>query len=227
MTGPRISPIAQALGTGLPDRHHPVALSPGTRAETPSFTALDGMDSTLPNPDHSPPTSEPRWYCLKSKPKAEHLAAKHLQRLEEIEVFCPRVRYEKATRRGKVWFVEALFPGYLFARFDLENRLRQVQAAPNVSNVVHFGDLYLPLSDDLIAQLRAEYDDEEAPATLTEPIQAGDEVTFADGAFKGLTVLVTRIMSGKDRIRILLEWLGKEHEAEVETTSVIKAPSRR
>ena len=56
-----------------------------------------------------------KWRCLRGKPKREHLAAQHL-RLAGFEAFCPRIRHQRRTVRGKVWFVEALFPGYLFAR---------------------------------------------------------------------------------------------------------------
>ena len=51
--------------------------------------------------------SEPAWYCLKTQTKREAIAAAHLRELEGVEVFCPMLRYRKATRRGKVWWVEA------------------------------------------------------------------------------------------------------------------------
>ena len=46
----------------------------------------------------SAPTDEmtdpdvPQWYCLRSQPKHEHIAAAQLRRSMGIEVFCPRVR---------------------------------------------------------------------------------------------------------------------------------------
>jgi transcriptional antiterminator RfaH len=58
------------------------------------------------------------WFCLRSQVKREHLAAACLRQYPEVEAFCPRVRFRKRTTRGPVWFVESMFPGYLFARFD-------------------------------------------------------------------------------------------------------------
>src|SRR5271166_6904013 len=58
------------------------------------------------------------WFCLKAQPKREHIAAACLRQISEVEAFCPRVRFRKRTNRGPVWFVEPMFPGYLFARFD-------------------------------------------------------------------------------------------------------------
>ena len=79
------------------------------------------------------------WYCLRSKVKQEHVAAGSLRQLPGVEVFAPRLRFRKPTRRGPVWFVEALFPGYLFARFDWEAQAKAVQYAYGVLGIVHFG----------------------------------------------------------------------------------------
>ena len=59
----------------------------------------------------------PFWFCLKAAPKREHLAATALRRELQVPVVAPRIRFRKLTSRGPVWFVEAMFPGYLFAEF--------------------------------------------------------------------------------------------------------------
>jgi len=57
------------------------------------------------------------WFCVRSQPKHEHIAAARL-RESGLEVFLPRIRFKKHSVRGPVWVTEALFPNYLFARFD-------------------------------------------------------------------------------------------------------------
>jgi len=42
----------------------------------------------------------PAWYCARTKPKHEHIAAANLQKNLGLEVFHPRLRMERATRRG-------------------------------------------------------------------------------------------------------------------------------
>ena len=164
---------------------------------------------------------DPHWYCVRAKPKAEHLAAAHLRQLEEITVVCPRIRYQKATQRGKVRFVEALFPGYLFAKFDLRLQMRAVQAQPSVSGLLHFGDYYPHISAQQIEEMRSEFDDAEVREIETS-IEAGDEVEIVDGALKGLTVMVSRLLPGKERVRILMEWLGEDREAEVSVDAIAR-----
>ncbi len=162
------------------------------------------------------------WYCVRTRPKGEHIAARSVQQFAHVEqVFCPRIRFEKPTLRGKVWFVEALFPGYFFAYFDLEKDLRVVNASPSVSGVLRFADFYPQIHSDYISELRGEFPDEEGSVRVIRPgISPGDEVVVTEGAMKGLKTVVTRLLSSGDRIAVLLDWLGQEREAEVQLRSV-------
>lgn len=171
-----------------------------------------------------PSDPESGWFCVRSRPKAEHIAARNLQQFAHLdEVFCPRIRYEKPTRRGRVWFVEALFPGYFFARFDLESDLRAVNAAPGVAGVLHFADFYPLIHDDYVRELRAEFPDEEnAIRVVRQQIEPGDEIVVTEGAMKGLKTIVTRLVGAQDRVAVLLDWLGQEREAEVSMRSVMR-----
>jgi transcriptional antiterminator RfaH len=94
------------------------------------------------------------WFCLRAQPKREHIAAACLRQNSEVEVFCPRVRFRKRTNRGPVWFVESMFPGYLFARFDYATFHRRVRLGPGVSGFVHFGDRLALLPDELISEIK-------------------------------------------------------------------------
>src|ERR1700731_4397534 len=98
--------------------------------------------------------AEPGWYCLRAQPKHEHIAAANLRTLEGVTVVCPRIRFKRTTRRGLVWVTEALFPGYLFARFELAKMHRQVRYAHGVSGIVRFADRYPTIDDDSLAQLQ-------------------------------------------------------------------------
>ena len=70
---------------------------------------------------------EPVWFCLKAQPKREHMAAIALRHQFRIECFSPRLRFRKMTHRGPVWFVEAMFPGYLFTKVVYSNSRHQHQ----------------------------------------------------------------------------------------------------
>src|ERR1700730_5301710 len=95
------------------------------------------------------------WFCLSAHPQREHIAAACLRQHSQMEVFCPRVRIRKHTHRGAVWFVECMFPGYLFARFDYATLHRRVRQGPGVSGFLQFGDRLGLLPDELVSEMKA------------------------------------------------------------------------
>jgi len=161
------------------------------------------------------------WFCLRSQPKHEHIAAAHLKKMESVEVFLPRVRFQRATRQGLAWVTEALFPNYLFARFDWHNSLRQVQAARGVSGVVHFGERWPVIDAAVIADLQRAVGADELH-TISTALQPGDDVEIADGAMRGLRAVVSRVIPSRERVAVLMEFLGRQTTIEVPANYLVK-----
>lgn len=166
------------------------------------------------------------WFCLKTQPKHEHLAAVSLRTLLQVETFSPRLRFRKPTKRGAVWFVESLFPGYLFARFNYRELHRQVQYAPGISSIVHFGDRVAVLDGPTIAALRQVGGDDEV-VIIDPEFHVGDTVQIVEGAFQGLEAVITQLLPAKDRVKVLLDFLGRQIEAEVSAPKVIASVEPR
>jgi transcriptional antiterminator RfaH len=154
------------------------------------------------------------WYCLRSRTKAEHLAAAQLVQLDDVQVFCPRLRFRRSTRRGRVWFTEALFPGYVFAFFSPRTQFRAVVHSPGITGIVAFGDLLVPVPTADIESLRSLVDADGIKEIAGE-IEEGRETEVVSGPFRGLQVVVSRVLPSKDRVRILMEFLGGMREIEV------------
>ena len=171
-----------------------------------------------PNPD-PPLPDDLRWRVVRSRPKGEHLAAHHL-RASGFEAFCPRVRHQKKTTRGRVWYVEAMFPGYLFCRYSLRESLRHVVSTAFVSSALTFMHDAGAVPDPLIASLRAEFDEQET-ITIETCIQPGETVDIVEGPMRGQTATVSRLLPGRDRVRILLEFIGGLQEIEVPLISLL------
>jgi transcriptional antiterminator RfaH len=165
--------------------------------------------------------AEPAWYCLRSQPKHEHIAAAHLRLLEEVTVFCPRIRFKRATRQGVVWVTEAMFPGYLFARFELMTMHRKVRYAHGVSGLVRFADRYPTIDEGALEQLR-DHTDVRGIKELHYRFSQGDNVKIVQGAFLGLDAVITQVLPAKERVKILMDFLGRKIEAEVHHSSVLR-----
>ena len=169
---------------------------------------------------------QPLWFCLKAQPKHEHVAAVSLRNILRVETFSPRLRFRKPTKRGAVWFVEALFPGYLFARFNYRDFHRQVQYAPGISSIVHFGDRVAVLDEPAIAMMRQLGGDDEV-VIIDPEFHVGDTVQIVEGAFRGLEAVITQLLPARDRVKVLLDFLGRQIEAEVQAPKVITSVAPR
>jgi len=166
------------------------------------------------------------WFCIRAQPKHEHIAAGHLRKEAGLEVYLPRIRFRRATREGPVWFTEALFPGYLFARFDLAACLRQVLHARGVASVVHFGHQWPAIPDAVITELRSTIGSDEVHVVPDE-LRPGETVVISGGAFHDLRDLVTRVMPGRQRVAVLLDFLGRQTAVELDRDTVVREGDSR
>lgn len=169
--------------------------------------------------------NELAWFCVRSQLKHEHIAAAHLAQDLHIEVFLPRVRFRRLTRQGSRRVTEPLFPAYLFARFNWRDQLRAVQHSRGVAQVVHFGARWPTVPNETIQGLRSEVGHEDI-RHLEGELKAGEEVRLAGGAFHGLTAVVSRPLPARQRVAVLLEFLGRQVCVEVGRESVLPRGGR-
>ena len=154
-----------------------------------------------------------RWYCVRAKPKKERMASANLASLHGLDVFCPQIRFQRKTVRGAVWFQEAMFPGYIFVRFDLFEMKRLVSYSPGVLTIPMFNGRYISVPEAVIESLRAELDAEQV-ADAVAPLEVGEETTVVEGSMRGLKVKVIKLMSANERVAVLMEMMGTLVEAE-------------
>ena len=176
--------------------------------------------------DASAVSGDLAWFCLRTHPKHEQSAATHLRRYERIEVLNPRVRFARPVRGGKIWITESLFPNYLFAQFNWRTALNRIHYSPGISGIVHFGDRWPTLPPSVVDELRGCVGSEEIH-DIDDAIREGEVVNLRGGAFHGLEAVVTRVMPGRDRIMVLMDFLGRQTTVEVATYSVFRSGFHR
>ncbi|MDQ8207582.1 transcription termination/antitermination NusG family protein [Coraliomargarita sp. SDUM461003] len=172
----------------------------------------------MPKNDSSPKKD---WFCLRTQTKREHIAAAILDRLEEVDVFCPRVSQVKKTRTGKKRFTEAMFPGYIFAKFNYHAHARQVVHSQGITQMVELGERRV-IPEHIIRNLQASIPEGiiEAPDLSIEP---GAEIEVITGSLKGMNGKVLAQLTAKNRIQVLLEFLGQEITVEVNPDDILLA----
>ena len=161
------------------------------------------------------PEPELAWYCVRTQYHREAVAECSLREMMQVECFLPRIRYRKARRQS----VEPLFPGYLFANFNLRNSLRKIHYCQGVRTVVHFGQYWPAIPAAALEQIR-ELIGAEGIKDLGDPFQTGDQVEVLEGPFRGFEAIVTRVVPAQQRICVLLEFLGRQSMVQLEIKDV-------
>ena len=166
------------------------------------------------------------WFCLRAEGRREHLAGINLTRRNEVEAFAPRIRVRREGRVGGVHTTtEALFPGYLFARFNYPEQVRRVVSTTGVRGLVAFGGPPPRLDDATIAHLR-QHAQAAAAAPISPVFEEGDWVRVAAGCFRGTEGKVRQSTTGRDRVRVLLSLLGHDVEISLPADQLITRAGR-
>ena len=164
---------------------------------------------------------ESSWYAVKTQTKREHIAAAAIRTRTGIQVFCPRISYAKKTRRGRVHFREALFPGYLFAFCELRENYRHLLAIEGVVQIVHFGSRIAPVPSPFIEELKEEFLNGDLHEEPDPGLAVGSEVVVLDGPFVDLRAVVSGLIPARQRVELLLEFLGRQLHVEIQEASVM------
>src|SRR5215510_12199749 len=165
-------------------------------------------------------TDIPSWYAIHTHPKQENRAEGNLQALG-VETFLPRVRdcrFNEFTSEPS-YFIKPFFPGYLFARFELNSLLHKVRFTRGVHSVVCIGSDPAPVDDKVIEILSAQID-ATGFVKIGADLEPGAKVLIQAGPFKGLTGIFEREASAADRIKILLDCVSFQVHVEVERVHV-------
>jgi transcriptional antiterminator RfaH len=160
------------------------------------------------------------WYCARTKPKHEHIVAAGLKKNLGLDVFHPRLRIERSTRRGVVRVIEPLFPCYVFVRCNIDECLDAVRYANGVSSLVHFGHRISTVPEHVVEELRQCFESQDL-MDIEDRLCPGVGVSVAEGAFLGFDAIVLRVLPAKQRVQILLDFLGRTTLVEVDRKSLI------
>jgi transcription antitermination factor NusG len=169
---------------------------------------------------HSPalPSSfcDPLWYAAYTSAKHEKRVAEQLGR-RSVEHFLPL--YETARRWKDRWvrLQLPLFPGYVFVRLALRDRL-QVLQVPGIANLVGCGGTPTSLPREEIDALRTSLGN----GVHAEPhpyLRAGQRVRVRAGPLAGMDGILLRRKSGP-RLVISIELIQRAVAVEIESNEM-------
>jgi len=125
----------------------------------------------------------------------------------DVETLYPCLKHTKNVRTHKQPVIDALFPGYLFARFTFDSEYRKVAYTHGVADVVRFGMAPAVVDEETIAMIQARLQNgcvQVAPPSF----QVGEVVRISGGPFNGLQAVFEKDLSGTQRVALLLKSVG-------------------
>ena len=125
-----------------------------------------------------------QWYAMHSKPRKEELLWEQL-RAREIEAYYPRIRVQPVNPRARK--VKPYFPGYVFARVDLEQvNWSALHWMPGATGLVSFGGEPASVSDVILRAIHHRVDEiNTSGGEQLAGLKRGEPVIIQGGAFDG------------------------------------------
>lgn len=155
-----------------------------------------------------------RWYAAYTKARHEKKVAAHLE-MKRVEAFLPLYKATHLWNGRRALLHLPLFPGYIFVRTSLQERLRVLEA-PGLIQLVGSRNAPIPLPDAEIEQLRACL----SLGLNPEPIpylNAGDVVRILDGPLAGWKGKVLR-RDGETRLVLSVDLIMRSVAVKVEAS---------
>jgi transcription antitermination factor NusG len=180
-----------------------------------SITAAMNV-SLVPAPDY-PAYAEPHWYAVYTCANHEkRIAAQFNERA--IEHFLPLYETVRHWKDRRVRIALPLFPGYIFVRHSLRNRLEILQV-PGVVRLVGFNNVAAPLPTEDITTLRSGLN----RSSGAEPhpyLTVGRRVRIVRGPLEGLEGILVR-RKGRFRVVLTLQLIQRSVVVDLDTNDVL------
>ncbi len=189
----------------------------------PSGSSAASAEDGEPNP------KEPAWYVVHCYSGSENKVKRNLeQRIESMgmkdkifEVIVP-TEEEIEIKDGKRRTVERrIFPGYILVRMIMdEDSWHVVRNTPGVTSFVGMGNKPTPLRPEEVAQILKRMESETPRIKIT--FNTGERVRIIDGPFRDFTGKVAEIDMNRAKVRVLVNFFGRETPVELDFLQVEK-----
>jgi len=165
--------------------------------------------------------SEMLWYAGYTASRHEKRVAEHFAQ-RGVEHFLPLYETIHRWNNGRHRVQLPLFPGYIFVRIALRDRLRVIEV-PGFVRLVGFNSLPHPLPEADINRMKEALN----KGVLAEPypyLTVGTRVEIRNGPMQGMTGILLR-RQNKCRVVISVDLIMRSMAVEVEASDVVQVRS--
>lgn len=164
----------------------------------------------------------PSWYALHTKPRQEDRAESNLKAWQ-VDTFAPKIKERHCNPyTGKpTYLIKPLFPGYIFARFVVEDLLYKIRFTRGVNSVVSTGNSPSPVDDEIIQIIRSR-EGPDGLIALGEELRHGDKVVVRGGPLRDFMGIFEGNYKDDERVSILLTTVSYQTRLVLERAAVRK-----
>jgi transcription antitermination factor NusG len=156
------------------------------------------------------------WFALQVRSSKESWTAAHLIG-QGYECLLPKYKAQRQWSDRKKEVERALFPGYLFCRFDPYARL-PILKTPGVVQIVGFNRTPKPVEEVEIQAIQRTIESK-LPVQPWPYLEIGDRVEIRAGALRGLQGILVSV-KGNHRLVLSVSLLQRSVAVELDTDSV-------
>jgi len=170
-------------------------------------------------PDPRPLAPEMKWYVVQSKPREEERAL-HFLKEKGFDTYLPRMEVVNVRKFKNVKSKQALFPGYLFCRFDKDENLGHVRWTQGVKKMLPESVSPMPVDDEIVEAIhRLEQKD---GVIRKKPLQKKDPIRIARGPMKDVLGIFDHWTSDQGRVMVLLNFINYQAAVELHHSLIEK-----
>jgi transcriptional antiterminator RfaH len=163
-----------------------------------------------------------RWYAAFTQPNGEQRSIMHL-RNQGFAIYLPRFLKKRRSGRRTSYVAVPLFPRYLFVGIDLKHqRWRSVNGTIGICHLVSQGEWPVAVDERILHTIAAREGDDGLVRLAPPRFREGEAIRVTDGVFADQLGLYEGI-ADQDRVRILLDLLGRKVRVLIEAEAVAQA----
>jgi transcriptional antiterminator RfaH len=169
--------------------------------------------------DPDPMTHDLKWYVVQSKPREEERARYFLEE-KGFDTYLPMMEVLKVRGFKNVKTESALFPGYLFCRFNPEDSLAHVRWTRGVKKLLPESVHPVPVESEVVEAIRSlqQHDG----VIRQKPLQRHDKIRIARGPMKDILGVFDYWTSDSGRVKVLLNFINYQASVELHHSLVEK-----
>ena len=160
-----------------------------------------------------------KWFVVQSKPREEERARYFLEE-KGFYTYLPMMEVLKVRGFKNVKTESALFPGYLFCRFNPDESLAHVRWTRGVKKLLPESVHPTPVENEVVKAIQSLQ--QKDGVIRKQPLQENDQIRIVRGPMKDILGVFDHWTSDDGRIKVLLNFVNYQATVELHHSLVEK-----